>query len=595
MRLDKIKIATKILLIVGLLAAVAAIIAAVGIRALMTLSAATDEIELAGSETRTGARTALNAAVLNGTEFMLAADPQANLAQVRQIIKDERTKLEERLAELKRSADGEQARLLGDVQTAYDHYRAELDKTLAVAEAVGKSAAANDAQKAVLVEAENSQAMAAALRDALRDYGDYTERKAADFSAAGTQTYNRMKWLLSIVALAGVIIGLALGQYVAKVGVVAPIRRIVAAMGQLAKGDLTTEIAGKERGDEIGEMAAALQVFKDTAAEAKRLDQEARAAAERAAREKDAREAEARAREEQERAREREAIAAREQRARRIEEIIANFTQAVGEVVDSVATGSSQLRTNAEGLSAIAEQTSRQSVAVAAAAEQASTNVETVAAASEELAQSLTEVTRRIAEASQMARAAATDSARSNEIVESLAAAAKEIGNVVSLIQNVAEQTNLLALNATIEAARAGEAGKGFAVVASEVKSLANQTSKATGDIALQIQRIQSVAEEVVGAISGIAKSVERIDEGASAVASAAEQQSAATREISSNVQQAASGTREVSTNIAGVTEASSETGRVSREVLEASSELNRQADRLRGVVTRFVEEIKAA
>ena len=226
------------------------------------------------------------------------------------------------------------------------------------------------------------------------------------------------------------------------------------------------------------------------------------------------------------------------------------------------------MHSSAEAMTSTAEEASRQSTAVAAASEQASTNVQTVAAASEELSASIVEISRQVAQSASIAGRAVDEAAATNKSVQGLAEAAQKIGDVVKLINDIAGQTNLLALNATIEAARAGEAGKGFAVVASEVKSLANQTAKATEDIASQVDAIQSATNTPSRRSRASAKTIGEINEIATTIASAVEEQGAATKEISRNVQQAAPGTNDVSSNIAGVTQAAGETGQSAGQVL---------------------------
>jgi methyl-accepting chemotaxis protein len=272
-----------------------------------------------------------------------------------------------------------------------------------------------------------------------------------------------------------------------------------------------------------------------------------------------------------------------------------NFESQVMGVVNAVSSAATQMQNSAQSLSATSEQTSQQAQAVSAAAEEASSNVQTVSSASEELASSIQEISRQVSESSRISSEASQEAARTNQQVEGLKAAADKIGEVVQIISDIAEQTNLLALNATIEAARAGDAGKGFAVVANEVKSLANQTAKATDEIRAQVGQIQAETGAAVNAIQGISTTIERINEIAQSVASAVEEQGAATQEIARNVQEASQGTQEVTRNISGVSQAANETGAGSSEVLSAASELSTQSERLRGEVDGFLQEIRAA
>jgi methyl-accepting chemotaxis protein len=265
------------------------------------------------------------------------------------------------------------------------------------------------------------------------------------------------------------------------------------------------------------------------------------------------------------------------------------MAERVGEVVNIVTSSSQELQSTAESMAATAEETSRQSEAVAAASEQATSNVQTVAAAAEEMAKSIEEIGRQVEQSANIAGRAVDEANRTNDSVESLAEAAQKIGEVVELISNIASQTNLLALNATIEAARAGDAGKGFAVVASEVKSLANQTAKATEEIAAQITGMQEATGGTVDSIKGISATIGEISEIASTIASAVEQQSTATQEISRNVQEAATGTQDVSANITSVNEAAVETGKSAGGVLEAAQELASQGETLRAEIEKFV------
>ena len=267
----------------------------------------------------------------------------------------------------------------------------------------------------------------------------------------------------------------------------------------------------------------------------------------------------------------------------------------VKDVVDVVAAAATEMDSTAQTMTATADSTSLQATAVAAASEEASTNVQTVAAAAEQLASSITEISRQVAKSSEIALSAAEEAERTNETVETLAEAGQKIGEIVELINNIAGQTNLLALNATIEAARAGDAGKGFAVVASEVKSLANQTAKATEEIAEQIGAIQTVTNETVTAITSIRGTIGNINEIAAGIASAVEEQGAATEEITRNVQQASDGTAEVSKNITGVTQGANETSSAASQVQAAAGELSNNAAKMNDEIMAFLKQLNAA
>jgi methyl-accepting chemotaxis protein len=372
-------------------------------------------------------------------------------------------------------------------------------------------------------------------------------------------------WAVIGAGLLALLLGAA-AAWLIGTGIAKPIGAMTAAMRRLADGDQTAEIPAVGQKDEVGAMAEAVRVFRDSMIESERL------AAERAA--------------------EREAQA---KRAAKLEELTAKFEAAVAQVLQGVSGAAEEMQSTAQSMSAIADQTRGQAGSAASASTQAAANVQTVASAAEELSGSIREIARQVAQSAGMSKQAVEQSGETRDTVRQLAAAAERIGEVVSLISDIAEQTNLLALNATIEAARAGEAGKGFAVVASEVKSLATQTAKATEEISQQIGEIQSATGGAVGAIEQIASTVEEINGIAGSIAAAVEEQTAATGEIARNVQEAATGTQEVNDNVAGVNQAADETGHAADQVLAAVQELTRQTESLRREVDGFLAGVKAA
>ena len=346
-----------------------------------------------------------------------------------------------------------------------------------------------------------------------------------------------------------------------------PISVTTAVMRRLAAGETSVEISGRDRRDELGEMAGAVQIFKDNAIEKLRLEEDQRATEQRAAAEK------------------RQAL----------NSLADGFEASVGQIATKVASGVTEMERTAQEMSAIAERTDEGTAEVVNVCSEASGNVQTVATAAEELSASIAEISSQVTRANDVSRQAVDEAAATDERVKGMTTAADRIGDVMKLIQDIAEQTNLLALNATIEAARAGDAGKGFAVVANEVKNLATQTSKATEEIAGQIDAMQSATNTAAEAIGSIAQRIQEIGEVTTSIASAIEEQAAATQEIARNTQNAATGTQAVSSRVQTVRDDSVKSSAAVSLVAQAIDDLHGQTGDLQAEIEGFLSKVRAS
>ncbi|MBR0757733.1 HAMP domain-containing protein [Bradyrhizobium jicamae] len=567
MFLARFRILTKILAIVCGLSLIATTLAYLGMSSLKSLSERGEVTARAAERSLLSARANTNVLAINGAEFRSALDPRnENRLAARSVIDEQLKQLEERLAEISKTTDEKTIALLPAVRSALSAYKARLQDTLEAVDATKVTELSQSADKLRGV-AMKSNAAAEALRTQVRAVALRQEQRVKENTEASEREYASTSQLLIVLAASGVLFGLVFGFVVGQYGVARPIRAVVDLLQQLANGNYNVEINGTDRRDEVGDVAKTALVFKDNGLAKIRMEQEQKAL---------------------------EARAAAERRADMLR-LADQFEGAVGEIVETVSSASTELEASASTLTSSAERSQTLTTSVAAASEQASTNVQSVASATEQLSSSVSEISRQVQESARMASDAVGQTRATNERVSQLSTAAARIGDVIELINTIAEQTNLLALNATIEAARAGEAGRGFAVVASEVKALAEQTSKATGEIGQQIAGMQTATEESVSAIQAISSTIEKLAEISSTIAAAVEEQGAATQEISRNVQQAAQGTQQVSSDITDVQRGASETGSASSQVLSAAQSLSGDSNRLKLEVGKFLSTVRAA
>jgi methyl-accepting chemotaxis protein len=351
-------------------------------------------------------------------------------------------------------------------------------------------------------------------------------------------------------------------------------------MTRIAAGERDVAISGKDRLDEIGEMARATEIFHRAGVRLERLSRER---AERARAELDEQARLQLQREE-----------ARLERDRVLAGIADQFERTVGEVVTGVVAASGQLQSTAALMADTAAGTSARTDQAVAAMQEANAGATAAAAASDEFAMSIGEISRQAASSAELAREASLSARHADSTIGALASSAEEVGQIVELIRTIAQRTNLLALNASIEAARGGEAGRGFAVVASEVKELANQTARATDKVAEQIRAMQSTTGASVSALRSIAAQIESLETTAVSIASAVDQQSVAGHDLARSIDLAARGTEKVAGHVDTVRELALSTGAAASQVLSSATSLEAQAATLRAQVQGFLARVRA-
>lgn len=386
------------------------------------------------------------------------------------------------------------------------------------------------------------------------------EVQSAEALAAANRVQRTGLIVLAIVS----VIGIAIAVWFARL-ITTPMSQIVRAMGTLAQGSTDIKIRSQSRLDEIGDIARALQIFKENKQKADDLQ---------AAQDHD--------------------HALKAERAEQIDQLISAFRQEVQQALDAMNQDAQTFGVRSQDLSASSQQASQQLMHVSSASNQSATNVQTVAEASEQLVETISAINSQIEESAAITQEARVKTDHASALVTGLDEAVNHITEVTSLINAIAERTNLLALNATIESARAGEMGKGFAVVANEVKNLATQTSRATEDIAAQVDTVQERAGEAVLSIQAIDGVVNRISDVSNSVVSALHAQSVATDEITRNVQEAALGAQNVSETIGDLQQASEDVGTTAHQLSDSASALGQRTTDLQSQVTSFLQKVQS-
>ena len=458
---------------------------------------------------------------------------------------------------LKINAEEKQA--LTDISSVIEAYKAGLEKAKSFA-ATGLTPEEID-QQIKVSDGPAIKGLATLVMVSGREMGADAAVLTRDLSAS-----SKITGMILILALATSLLLGILTYFVLFRRIMLPMNGITKAMSSLANGDADADVSAFHQDNEIGEMARAVDVFKENTLERARM-----------------------------RAKNEEDQKAREERQSKVDDLISKFRETIKLVLEAVSSDTTKMETTANSLSSIAMQTSSQATSVSAASEEASANVQSVATAAGELSASISEISGQISQTKDVVVRASDATRETDSKIAGLAQAASKISEVISLIQDIAEQTNLLALNATIEAARAGESGKGFAVVASEVKELATQTAKATEAISNQITDIQRETDSSVEAIREIANTMEEVSTATESISAAVKKQGVSTSEISSSVQQVAAGSDEVTQNITGVRQAAGESQQSAEHVLKASQKVSTNADKLRAVVDEFLDDVAAA
>jgi len=567
-RFSNFKTLYKVICVVALLSAIAALLTYQATTAMNVMNSASVQMDTQATNSRLVAMLGANLLAVSREDYRMAADPSdAVIQEAIASIQKERKTFASRVRSIRENDSTLIAEDLADIERLWNSLQDEIDEDIEFNRTFGEDRSAE--QVAELRESlSRTHGATRKLRQAFIDLSGKIENQVDEARQSATQVYQSSERFMLILAGTGILGGVLIGFLITRFGIVNPIRALMGSVQQLAAGQFDIQVAGRDRKDEIGEIAQAVEAFKVKLAEEARREAEEKTETDR--------------------------IASERRRAEMVR-LADDFEGAVGEIVNIVSSASAELQAAASTLTSSAEETSSQSASVSSAAEQAAMNVQTVAAAIEELASSATEIGRQAEQSKSVAARAVSEAERTNGQMRELRQNADQIGAIISLIDEIAEKTNLLALNATIEAARAGEAGKGFAVVANEVKGLAEQTAKATAEISGQIKSMQGSTTVAGEAIASIGKTIDDMSSISDAIFGAIGEQSNTTTEVARNIQQTAQGTQEVTDNITGVTVAAQESSSAAAQVLSSANELAEQSAVLRTQMDRFLETVRAA
>lgn len=563
-RFSDLSISVKTLFVVAVLAAVAVTIAATGIRSLEIMRDAANKMNTASDTSVDAIRLNTPLLAISTALFRAMSDPTpATRDDALKAVTEESELFSKRSQHVLEASSGD---LRDKIVKARNQFTQYSDQAIALIKSAEMNTTATEAdRRAFRDKADAAYGLQRALRQANREILAAFAKIVDDTNADATATYQSNALTMIVVAVGGILGGLAMAYAIARFGITNPTRRMVQVLHALAKGHYDITIDLGDRGDEIGEVARAAIVCRENLVKTREIERTA----------EDSR------------------IASDALRRKMMQELADDFERAVGGIVQMVSSAATELQATATQLSTSASATSHKATVVSSAAEETGASITAVAGSTEELGASVSEIGRQVGHSANQTSVAVTEAEAMATLVTDLEGAAGRIGSFVELIEAIASQTNLLALNATIEAARAGEAGRGFAVVAAEVKGLADQTSKATAQIDQQIGEIQSATSRAVASIRGISASIRSISATTTAIMDSIRQQETATGTIVEAVTQASAGARQVNSHIGDVAREAGETGAAAHQVLTASNDLARHAEVLRREMQAFVEGVR--